>query len=219
MPADLDRRAARHAQTRDEILDAAAEANAYLFSDEMYRGLEHEPARQLPAAADLYEKAVSLSGLSKAYALPGLRIGWLATRDAALLGSCANLKDYVSICGSAPSEVLAIIALRAGARILARNRGIIADNLRAARGFCAVHDRWCRWIPPLAGSTAFPGLSDDMPGQRFADELLAQRGVMVAPGTLFGDPGNHIRLGLGRRNLPEALEQVGEYLEGLERRS
>ena len=202
--------------TFDELLELARWRGLHLFCDEMYRGLEHEPARQLPAAADLYEKAVSLSGLSKAYALPGLRIGWLATRDAALLGRCANLKDYISICSSAPSEVLAIIALRAGARILARNRSIIADNLRAAQGFCAVHDRCCRWIPPLAGSTAFPRLCDELPVQRFADELLAQRGVMVAPGALFGDPGNHFRLGLGRRSLPGALEQVGEYLGGLE---
>lgn len=78
---------------------------AYLFSDEMYRGLEHDAAAKLPAAADSYELGISLCGMSKAFSMPGLRIGWVATQDADLLQQILQLKDYTTICSSAPSEV------------------------------------------------------------------------------------------------------------------
>ena len=85
-----------------------------LFSDEVYRGLELDPARTLPQAADLSERAVSLNVMSKAYGLPGLRIGWLACRDRALLERLERRKHYTSICNAGPSEHLATIALRTG---------------------------------------------------------------------------------------------------------
>ena len=79
--------------------------NIAVFSDEMYRFLEHRPGMTLPSAADLNPRAVVLGGVSKSLALPGLRIGWLATRDKALLQQVQHLKDFTTICASAPSEV------------------------------------------------------------------------------------------------------------------
>ena len=76
----------------------------WLFSDEVYRGLERE-AERIPAVCDLYERGVSLGGLSKAYGLAGLRIGWIATPDATLYEKMAAFKDYLSICNSAPERV------------------------------------------------------------------------------------------------------------------
>ena len=102
----------------DAVIDIARQHGLYLFSDEMYRHLEHDPRDRLPSASDLYERAVSLSGMSKAYALAGLRLGWLATRDSRLLQELTAHKDYTTICSSAPSEILALIALRAGGTIL-----------------------------------------------------------------------------------------------------
>jgi aspartate/methionine/tyrosine aminotransferase len=116
----------------EAIVGLACRRGLYLLGDEMYRFLEHDPAARLPAACDLYEKGVSLSGLSKAFGLAGLRLGWLAARDAGLLARCQVLKDYTTICHSAPSEVLAIIALRAREVILARNREIVSVNLAGA---------------------------------------------------------------------------------------
>ena len=95
------------------MLDAAARVGAWVFSDEMYRLLEPSPKKRLPAAVDRYERAVSLAGMSKVFGLAGLRIGWLAAHDQGLLERCKAIKDYTTICSSAPSEVLALIALRA----------------------------------------------------------------------------------------------------------
>ena len=69
--------------------------------------------------------------MSKSFAMAGLRIGWLATRDRELLARCAAMKDYTTICSSAPSEILALIGLRARDRILARSRGIVEAGPRA----------------------------------------------------------------------------------------
>jgi aspartate/methionine/tyrosine aminotransferase len=91
-----------------------------LFSDEVYRGLEYDPADRLPAACDLYENAVSLGVLSKTYGLPGLRIGWIATHNRDLYERMAAFKDYLSICNSAPSEFLAIVATRHAEALAAR---------------------------------------------------------------------------------------------------
>jgi len=101
---------------------------AHLFSDEVYRFLEHS-APQLPTAAEGSASAISLGVMSKPFALAGLRLGWIATRDRDLLSRVARLKDYTTICSAAPSEILALIALRARDRVLERTRAIVQDNL------------------------------------------------------------------------------------------
>lgn len=199
----------------DDIIALARKHDVHIFCDEMYRLLEHDPARRLPAMCDLYEKGISLSGLSKSFALPGLRIGWLATREPALVEQWLAFKDYTTICNSAPSEVLAIIALRAKEAIVARNLDIVRANVKVAEAFFAAHGNHLRWIRPLAGSIAFPQWLTAKPVDQFCREVLDQQGVMIVPGSIFDYPGNHFRVGLGRKNLPEALKRVGEYLRML----
>jgi aspartate/methionine/tyrosine aminotransferase len=197
-----------------EIVDIAREAGAVLLCDEVYRGLEHDPGERLPAGADLYEQGLSLGVMSKAYGLAGLRIGWLATRDRALLGAIAPIKDYTTICNSAPSEILALIALRAGDTLLERNRQIVARNLAELDGF---FERWAgvlEWVRPRAGTIGFPRLLDGTAVQDFSDELLAEQGVLLLPGGVYQHPGEHFRLGFGRRDMPEALERLETYLAG-----
>jgi len=196
----------------DHIVAQAAKRGIPVFSDEMYRLLEYEEVRRLPSLIDLYDGAVVLSGLSKTFSLPGLRIGWLATKDRELLNRFADFKDYTTICSSAPSEILGIIALRAAEAIVQRNLRIIAGNLVAAEGFCARHPELFAWIPPQAGSVAFPRLLADLPVRGFCEDVLRHRNVMIVPGDVFGWEGNHFRIGLGRVNLPQALEQVEEYI-------
>ena len=130
------------------LIELARRYNLYLFSDEMYWQLENESDNRLEPAADLYEKGITLSGLSKSYGLPGLRIGWLASRDEAVLRNCARLKDYTTICSSAPSEILAIIALRAKETIIERNRELIRNNTRLAAEFFKSYPSSFRWLPP-----------------------------------------------------------------------
>jgi aspartate/methionine/tyrosine aminotransferase len=198
----------------DRIVAEAARRGIPVFSDEMYRLLEYDKERRLPSLVDFYDGGVVLSGLSKTFSLPGLRIGWLATRDRSLLDRFACFKDYTTICSSAPSEVLGIIALRAADRIIRRNLDIIAANLTSAKGFCDRFPDLFAWIPPLAGSVAFPRLKANVAVSDFCTDVLRRRSVMIVPGDLFGWNGNHFRVGLGRVNLPEALALVADYVSG-----
>lgn len=197
--------------TWDALVELAESAGARLFSDEVYRFLEHDPVDRLPAAVECSAGAISLGVMSKSFALAGLRIGWVATHDAALLGRLAAFKDYTTICSSAPSEILALIALRARDRVLARSRGIVADNLALLDGF---FERWSgafHWVRPRAGSTAFPRLLADTPIEDFTAELVRAEGVLLLPGGLFGYPGNHFRLGYGRLDMPDALAGLERF--------
>jgi len=197
----------------DSIIEQAGKRGIPVFSDEMYRLLEYDERQRLPSLIDAYDRAVVLSGLSKTFALPGLRIGWLATKDRKLLDRFAGFKDYTTICSSAPSEILGIIAIRGADTIIQRNLRIIAGNLIAAEHFFALHSDLFAWIPPLAGSVAFPRLAASMDVRDFCADVLLRRGVMIVPGDVFSCEGNHFRLGLGRVNLPQALAQVEEYIE------
>jgi len=195
---------------------ACAEAGIRLVADEVYRFLEHDGAETLPAGADLDERAISIGVMSKSFALAGLRIGWLATRDRAVLDRSARMKDYTTICSSAPSEVLALIALRARDRVLARSRAIVAANLPLVDEFVAAHADSFSWVRPRGGSTAFPRLVAGGPAgssaEDFAARLVEATGVLLLPSTTFGFGDTHFRLGLGRTDLPAALEAMDRFL-------
>ena len=197
----------------DSVMGLARKHGLHLFSDEMYRLLEYDPATQLPPICDLYEKGISLSGLSKSFALPGLRIGWLATQESALVERWLAFKDYTTICNSAPGEILGMIALQNKEQIVSRNLAIIRENLKSAERFFGEHTDKFSWINPKAGSVAFPEWLGDRPVEQFCQDVLEKQGVMIVPGSLFDFPGNHFRVGLGRENLREALRHVGEYLK------
>lgn len=196
----------------DAIVAFARRHGLYLFSDEMYRLLEYDAAARLPAVCDLYEKGISLSGLSKSFALPGLRIGWLAAQDAALAGRWLAFKDYTTICNSAPGEILGLMALQAREPILARNLEIVRQNLALAEGFFAAYPDRFEWLPPRAGSIAFPRWTGGGPVEQFCQAALDRQGVMIVPGSIFDFPGDHFRIGLGRKNLGEGLERLGLML-------
>jgi aspartate/methionine/tyrosine aminotransferase len=197
----------------DAIIASARHHGLFVFADEMYRLLEYDTETRLPPVADLYERGISLSGLSKSFALPGLRIGWLAMQDADSLARCIAFHDYTTICSSAPSEILGIMALRAQERIVARNLAIIGQNRAEMEQFCTRHGELFTWLPPRAGSTAFPHLRGVQPVGEFCRDVLDKRDVMILPGDVFEHRGNHFRIGLGRTNFPEALAQVDEYLQ------
>jgi aspartate/methionine/tyrosine aminotransferase len=194
-------------------LSALSDRHGFLvFSDEVYRGRELDRKERLPAFADVNERAVSLGVMSKAYGLAGLRIGWTASRNEALLRELAAFKDYTTICNSAPSEFLAALALRNGETIIARNLQIIRDNLDRLDSFFGAHADLFAWRRPKAGSIAFPTL---LRGQidGFCGNLLKKAGVLLLPGTLYDARLNTFRVGFGRRNLPEALAEMEKHLD------
>jgi aspartate/methionine/tyrosine aminotransferase len=199
--------------TFDALCALAAERGIHLVSDEVYRLLEYDARDMLPAAAEVLPRGISLGVMSKAFGLAGLRVGWLACRDAEVLRRCMAFKDYTTICNSAPSEVLALIALRARERVLARSRGLLASNLALLDAFFARHADTFRWVRPRAGSVAFPRLLRDTPVARFTQDLVEREGVLLLPGDVYDFPGNHFRLGLGRSNLPDALERLERFVQ------
>jgi aspartate/methionine/tyrosine aminotransferase len=185
----------------------------HLLADEVYRFLELDPAERLAAGADAFRLGISLGVMSKSFAMAGLRIGWLATRDRDLLARCAAFKDYTTICSSAPAEILALIGLRARDVVLTRSRRIVAANLAHLDRFFADHDDRFSWVRPRGGSIGFPRLLDEEPIDAFAARLVEAEGVLLLPGSQFGFEGNHFRIGFGREDLPEALAGLERFLE------
>ena len=141
------------------ILALAEDRGLYVFSDEMYRFLEYDPRDRLPSASDLYPNAVSLFGVSKSFALPGLRIGWLATRNQEVMAQLASFKDYTTICSARPVRFLALAALRAREQVFQRNLEIIGTNLNVLDNFFAQHAQTFRWARPKAGQLPSPNTS------------------------------------------------------------
>jgi aspartate/methionine/tyrosine aminotransferase len=195
------------------LTEACADAGVHLLADEVYRYLELDDSQRLTAGADAFDRGVSLGVMSKSFAMAGLRIGWLATRDRALLERCAAFKDYTTICASAPAEILSIIGLRARETVLARSRAIVGSNLERMDRFFADHEDRFAWVRPRAGSVAFPRLLRGGPIDRFAADLVESEGVLLLPASAFGFGGDHFRLGLGRTNLPEAVEHLERVLD------
>jgi aspartate/methionine/tyrosine aminotransferase len=198
------------------VTGALAEHGIHLLADEVYRFLERDERDRLVPGADAYERGVSLGVMSKSFAMGGLRIGWLATRDHDLLARCAAFKDYTTICSSAPSEILALIGLRAREQVLGRSLRIVADNLELLDDFFRLRSEWFSWVRPRGSSVAFPRLLKGGPIDGFTNRLVEAEGVLLMPGSVFGYPGDHFRLGFGRTDLPQALARVESFIDDLD---
>jgi aspartate/methionine/tyrosine aminotransferase len=200
-------------EDQNRIVQIAREKNIFIFSDEMYRFLEYDPKDRLPSMTELYDNAVSLSGLSKAFSLPGLRIGWLTSQNRQFLDTISRYRDYTTICSSAPSEILAIIALRARNKIVSTNLKILRDNMEHINHFFMMNRSLFKWLPPKAGPVAFPRVLFTQNTDFFCEEVVRGAGVLLAPSSQFNFQTHHIRIGLGRKNLPEALKKLSAFID------
>lgn len=201
------------------LIALCREHDLWLFSDEVYRLIERRPGLRLPQAADAYEKGISLNVMSKAYGLPGLRIGWLGCRDRDFLERCERYKHYLSICNSAPSEVLARIALGARERILERNRNLVAANLEKLERFFGDYPGLFEWTLPDGGCIGFPRYTGSDGVESFAERLVEETGVLLLPASIYRSeltpvPQERFRIGYGRSNLGTALDVLRAWLEG-----
>lgn len=207
--------------TRDEfqaLIDLCGRHGIWLFCDEMYRGLEFGDMKALPSAADLYDRAIVLAGLSKTHGLPGLRAGWLLIRDEPVRKALLNWKFYTTICPAAPTEFLALAALAAGETIVARNKALIRDNIALAEPF---FQRWpdlFTWRRPRAGSVALVGLNKPSASD-YCHHLARTAGVLLLPGAFMGCEDRYVRFGFGRQAFAKALTHYETYLSEGERRA
>ena len=171
-----------------------------------------------PAFCDTYERAFSVGVLSKAYGLPGLRVGWIASQERDAIGALSRYKNYLSICCPTPSEALASIALKHGPAVLARNREIIARNRRIAADFFARYDHVFLHNPPQAGPIAFHGLRPDFVARfgsalAFCEHLAQSAGVLLLPGNVYDMDAPYVRMGYGRANFAENLAVLDTWLQ------
>ncbi|QEE14192.1 aminotransferase class I/II-fold pyridoxal phosphate-dependent enzyme [Promethearchaeum syntrophicum] len=196
-----------------KLIEIARSHNLILFSDEVYRFLELDPNDHLTPACDLYENAISLGVMSKSFGLAGLRIGWIATQNDDLLRYFKEFKDFTTICNSAPSEILALIALRNKEKLLKRNLSIVRSNLQLLDEFFLKNKNMFQWIRPKAGSIGFVRLKNNVNSEDFCIDIVEHTGVLLVPSTLFNFGPSHFRIGFGRKNLPVVLKHFEQFLE------
>lgn len=195
-----------------ELVAVVAQAGIWLFSDEMYRGLWHSGTAAIPSAAELYGRAIVLSGLSKTHGLPGLRTGWLVLPAADLRANLLNWKFYTSICPPAPSEFLAQVALQAAEPLRQKNSALIERNLALAEAFFGRWPTLFTWRRPCAGSVALVGMA--VPSvSAVAQRMVAEAGVLIQPAATLGYDDHHFRMGFGRAAFPTALAAFEKALE------
>jgi len=198
----------------ERIVEVARENDAYLLADEVYRGLEHDPAVHTPCVVALYEKGVSTGSMAQVYSLAGLRLGGVGgPRD--VVADCEQHRHYTPISCGMLEEQLAIIALENIDTLLERNLALVRANATTL-------DEWVRgqvhvdYVPPRAGTTAFLHYDHPVPSARFADELQALNGTFLVPGGAFGWE-NWLRVGFAcaSETLAAGLAGVAEYMAGL----
>lgn len=196
----------------DEICGIAGGVGAWVVADEIYRGAERE-ADDTPTVWGRYERAIVSSGLSKAYGLPGLRIGWVVAPPS-LISDVWAVHDYTTIAPGGINDRLARIALDPGRRetLLARARGIIRTNYPLVRRWIEKQDGLTH-IAPEAGAIVFVRHPHPGPSSQLAERLREERSVLLAPGDFFGMDG-YLRIGFGAEPiyLESALTIVGEFL-------
>lgn len=199
------------------LIELCRKHGIYILHDEIFNGLGATGTEHLPFIADDYELGLSLGVMSKSYGLPGLRIGWIACQDIEVLSQMERMKHYLSICNSGPSEQLAIIALNNREKLLARNCGIVDENLPKWEAFFARHPDLFDWQRPDGSCMAFPRYKGEDGVESFIQNLVEESGVLLLPGSIYGStlndtPKDRFRLGYGRKNLDEGLVALENHI-------
>ena len=199
-------------EDQKNLIDILRAQNIYLFSDEVYREIELDSKDRVPAACDLYENAISLGVLSKAYGLAGLRLGWIASRNADVISKMAAQKDYTTICNPILSEKIGTTAVLNREFIIGRNRALVQTNWRVAESFFERQKKYFDVIAPRGGTMIFPRAKPNFELKKFIKDILEKKGVMIVGGEHFDMPENYFRLGLGRKNFPEVLALIEQHI-------
>lgn len=199
------------------LIELCRRHGIWILHDEIFNGLGPTGTAHLPFVADLYERGLSLNVMSKAYGLPGLRIGWIACQDRDLLSKMERLKHYLSICCSGPSERLAKIALNHRDALLERNCSIVDENLPKWDAFFARYPELFDSQRPDGSCMGFPRYRGADGVEAFAQRLVEESGVLLLPGSIYRSelsrtPTDRFRLGYGRRGLDAGLAALDEFL-------
>ncbi len=196
------------------VTAAAERVGAWVLADEVYRGAEHH-GEETPSLWGSYDRVIAVSGLSKAYGLPGLRIGWAVAGD----GHAERLwarKDYTTISPSALSEYLAGAALESRARIalLERTRGILNTNWQVLQAWLEERADLFSWRAPEAGAISLIEFRREVDTGALAEALRRDESCLIQPGCQFGLP-RHLRLGIGppKARLEDGLDRLARVID------
>jgi aspartate/methionine/tyrosine aminotransferase len=200
--------AARHA-----ILQAAGEAGAWVLADEVYQGAERD-GHTTGSFWGSYDRLLVVNGLSKAYGLPGLRIGWIVASQALIQDVWAR-QDYTVIGPSPASDYLAHCAIHARSKILDRTRGILKANYPVLEHWLGGFKDLFEWRPPEAGAICCVRFRNQLQTLELVERIRADRSVLLVPGEHFGMPPGYLRIGFGNETaeLQAALEATRKGLE------
>ena len=197
----------------DAIAAIAARNRSWVLSDEIYRGAERD-GRETPSMWGRYDRAIVTSGLSKAYGLPGLRIGWIAGPQE-LVASLWSYHDYTTISPGALSDALARRALEPlrRAEILERTRGILNANYPIMAEWLDSHGALFSYAPPDAGAIVYVHYHHPINSTDLVNRLREQKSVLIVPGDHFGMDG-YLRIGFGDETdyMRQGLNRLRELL-------
>ena len=194
-----------------EIVEIARSADAWILCDEVYRHLSQEDG-WCPSIVDLYEKGISVSSMSKAFSLAGLRLGWIATHDMSVVKSCLSHRDYNLVSCGVFDEMLAAAALKHSDKLLERSRKIVRENLQILDDWVSSEPH-VSYVKPKAGTTALVYYDLDIPSYEFCEEMYKKTGAFVTPGDCFEVP-HSMRIGYayGKQDLIDGLKAISEYI-------
>jgi aspartate/methionine/tyrosine aminotransferase len=205
-------------ELRKVILDRAREVGAWLLADEVYQGAERngKTTQSFWGSGGGYDKLIVVNGLSKAYGLPGLRIGWIVSQPAFSQEAWAR-HDYTTIGPSGASDHLAAVALepRVREKIIERTRRILNANYPVMEAWLRNFGELFSWHPPHAGAICWARYRGAIPATEIVEKLRAQHSVLLCPGEHFGMPG-FLRFGYGGE-LQHFQEALAETERGLRR--
>lgn len=199
------------------LIELCRKHGIYIFHDEIFNGLGATGTRHLPYIADVYERGLSLGVMSKSYGLPGLRIGWIACQDKAVLSAMERMKHYLSICNSGPSEKLSIIGLKNKDKLIGRNNAIIDQNLPLWDKFFTKYSYLFAYQKPDGSCMGFAKYKGPEGVDVFAEKLIQEAGILILPSAIYRSelgptPHNYFRYGYGRTGLAEGLDAFDAYL-------
>lgn len=189
----------------NQIVALCDKYGVWLLSDEVFRGLEHKPEHKLPAVADIYDKGISVGVISKAYAVPGIRVGWLVCQNQKLRDKVIDIKGYLSICNSQIDEHLATIIFQQHQQLLNRNLNIIFENKHLLKQLKSIAGDRVSINVPNAGCCAFALVNDN---EALVQKVAQKTQFMLYPGSLFKTEINGVRVGFGSLKFKQFIEKI-----------